>query len=192
MNVVTLDPALLKEACSMLADSICTSLGGKTPDAVIGIRTGGEKIADNIAQSLSVKDVAYTSTSRPGKTLRSMLSPMLRILPHSVTNILRSIEGYLLQMKPARERKIYLDIPADIARRLACHLSPTILIVDDAVNSGKTMSDTIKAISRVFPAAKIISATITVTTSSPIVRPDFSLYNMCLVRFPWSSDYRGK
>ncbi len=65
-----------------------------------------------------------------------------------------------------------------------------ILVVDDAVDSGYTLSHVLEAVKAVLPAgAEVRSAVITVTTDDPLVMPDFYLYNdKTLVRFPWAMD----
>ena len=63
-------------------------------------------------------------------------------------------------------------------------------MVDDAVDSGYTLSHVLEAFKAVLPAgAEVRSAVITVTTDDPLVMPDFYLYNdKTLVRFPWAMD----
>jgi hypoxanthine phosphoribosyltransferase len=61
--------------------------------------------------------------------------------------------------------------------------------VDDAVDTGTTLSVVMDAVRRHAPqAAKIRSAAITVTTERPLISPDYALYYRQLCRFPWSLD----
>jgi hypoxanthine phosphoribosyltransferase len=68
---------------------------------------------------------------------------------------------------------------------------PSLLIVDDAVDTGATLSQVIDAVRRHAPSgSRVRSAVITVTTDWPLIRPDFTLFNRQLCRFPWSMDAR--
>lgn len=64
-----------------------------------------------------------------------------------------------------------------------------ILIVDDAVDSGATLLAVVEAVRIDMPGAEVRSAVITQTTPSPVITPDYTLYNnRTLIRFPWSMD----
>jgi hypothetical protein len=66
---------------------------------------------------------------------------------------------------------------------------PSLLVVDDAVDSGTTLSVVLEVVRRHVPlAATIRSAAITVTTERPLAMPDYALYHRQLCRFPWSLD----
>ena len=67
----------------------------------------------------------------------------------------------------------------------------SILIVDDAVDSGKTLKTIVDEVRKKYLTAEIKTAVITVTTKQPIILPDYYLfYNHTLIRFPWSADSR--
>ena len=67
-----------------------------------------------------------------------------------------------------------------------------ILIVDDAIDSGRTMKRVVDAIRSVAADKKLAIAVITVTKPQPLVRADYKLYDGgVLVRFPWSKDFKG-
>ena len=67
----------------------------------------------------------------------------------------------------------------------------SILIIDDAIDSGKTMFVVNENIKRRFPKAKIKIAVISWTLNESIIKPDFYLYKNILVRFPWSLDFKN-
>ena len=65
-----------------------------------------------------------------------------------------------------------------------------ILIVDDAIDTGKTMFIVKNNLKQKFPEAKIEIAVLAWTIDSSIVKPDYYLYKNTLLRFPWSNDYK--
>ncbi|MCL6294603.1 hypothetical protein [Jejuia spongiicola] len=67
-----------------------------------------------------------------------------------------------------------------------------ILIVDDAIDTGRTMFIIKNSLQKQFPKANIKTAIISWTLENSIIKPDFYIYKNVLVRFPWSKDYKGK
>ena len=64
-----------------------------------------------------------------------------------------------------------------------------VLIVDDTVDSGKTLLAASEAVRRAIGEdVQIRTAVITSTWRNPPVRADYCLYDRTLVRFPWSFD----
>jgi hypoxanthine phosphoribosyltransferase len=79
-----------------------------------------------------------------------------------------------------------LDILDDWLREVGPN--PSIVVVDDAVDSGATLARVLDAVSQRAPGAEIRSAVVTVTTPEPWVTPRYTLYSRQLCRFPWSLD----
>ena len=119
-----------------------------------------------------------------------MVKSVVRRLPRFLQNWLRILESRLLSAFD--DGKIPLDVfelPEEMATQLAKECPETVLIVDDAIDSGKTMWMVAEGVRRVLPSAKVKTAVITVTTKKPLIVPDFSLYNnRTLIRFPWAID----
>jgi hypoxanthine phosphoribosyltransferase len=70
--------------------------------------------------------------------------------------------------------------------------NPSVLIVDDAVDSGATLAYVLQAVRRLAPpSARIRSAAISQTTEQPLACPTYVLYYRRLCRFPWSLDARA-
>ncbi|MDE7407207.1 MAG: hypothetical protein K2M76_02200, partial [Muribaculaceae bacterium] len=64
-------------------------------------------------------------------------------------------------------------------------------VVDDAVDTGTSLSIALRKLHELCPQAEIRTAALTVTTPDPVVRPDYTIYNnRTLLRFPWSMDAR--
>lgn len=88
-------------------------------------------------------------------------------------------------MLAGRERAVpTVEVPRSVID------AKTILVVDDAVDSGATMQAVVGAVKKANPAAHVVTAAVVVTTKTPVVRPDFHLYDKVLIRFPWAHDYR--
>ncbi|PIA78076.1 hypothetical protein BFR04_07545 [Gaetbulibacter sp. 4G1] len=67
-----------------------------------------------------------------------------------------------------------------------------VLIIDDAIDTGRTMFIIKNSLQKQFPKANIKTAIISWTLENSIIKPDFYIYKNVLVRFPWSKDYKGK
>ena len=65
-----------------------------------------------------------------------------------------------------------------------------ILILDDALDTGKTMYVIKSQLHEKYPNAKITTAVIAWTIEQSIVQPDYYIYKNTLVRYPWSKDYK--
>ncbi len=180
MRVITLDEGEFVASCTRLQEVVA---GRFAPDLVVGIATGGVHVARNMFAGVPQVSVMRRrpSTSRKPRGLFGRL-------PYFVTDILRMLESKVLS---SRKRSASVPLSLDAETSAAIGEARSVLIVDDAVDSGVTMSvvvDAVKAAAR--PGARIMTAAITVTTKNPVIRPDFCLYDdRTLVRFPWSRDY---
>jgi len=68
-----------------------------------------------------------------------------------------------------------------------------ILIIDDAIDSGKTIfqiKELLKLKTKGDP--EIFISVISWTLKESIVQPDAFVYKGSLIRFPWSKDYKGE
>ncbi|MDE6397006.1 MAG: phosphoribosyltransferase domain-containing protein [Muribaculaceae bacterium] len=173
MRVLTLNDTDFTEACRLLEER-CRPFD---PDLVVGIATGGAVIAEQIFPAVRHLTVTARRPSSVGKGRLSPLMSVVRRLPVPVKNIMRMAESRILSFKRPVIPKL-APIDTGDAKR--------ILVVDDAVDSGATLSGVLSAIRS---EGTVRSAVITITTSGPIIRPDYSLYNNnTLIRFPWSMD----
>ncbi len=179
-NVKTLDAEAFAAACHELQVLIASS--GFRPDAIVGIRTGGFYVAENMFESIPHY---YTEFQRPSTKLKhGGLKRILKLLPRSVKDGLRILESHALARNSNKALK---DVKIEVCPAIPDE-ARNILIVDDAVDSGATLSIVQQSIAKSNPDATIASAVITVTTSSPAIHPEYFLYNRVLVRFPWSLD----
>lgn len=162
------------------------SADGFVPDAVLGILEGGGRVAENI-----FKDTPhfYTTLNRSTTKSKKWLSPLLRRLPRCVADSLRIAEARVVAIMGSRTRRrpaspVYLpQLPAE----------GSLLIVDDAVDSGHTLFSVVEAVKHIAPKLLIKTSVITITDSFPKIHPHYSLYNQkTLIRFPWSKDMTQK
>jgi hypoxanthine phosphoribosyltransferase len=195
--VLNLDAAAFDQACSELLDLASRD---QRPDALIAIPTGGlvvgrsmAKVAGGHLPILSLTCRRPSSKLKPGG---SVVRRMVSGLPRPVVDRLRLAEHAILTRRAAPSPAApyrFVDDEVDVLVRwmAAAPRPPRLLIVDDAVDSGATLSQVMDAVQRHAPSgARIQSAAITVTTDRPLIRPDFTLFNRQLCRFPWSLDAR--
>ena len=84
-------------------------------------------------------------------------------------------------------------MPDGLKKMLSEKENKKILIIDDAIDSGDTLSAIVETLKKTNPKAKVATAVLTETTKNPAIRADYTLYrNQTLIRFPWSNDYRKK
>lgn len=175
-RVLTLSSDSFSAACRRL-EKACMSLN---PDIVLGIETGGRYVAEQMLTD--IKHV-YVKMQRPSTSVKSnTLSWIISKLPRWSADLLRIFESYILAKRVPHICKYEGSLPAEISD------SRRILIVDDAVDSGATMLAVKQAVESGVQEAEIYCAAITITTDNPVFRPEVSLYQNVLIRFPWSKD----
>jgi len=194
-DVVTFDQAAFDEACAALMQLVAQE---GWPDVLIGIRTGGLHVAESMARSVGFALPVLSLTCRRATTAaKNRLGPMKKLvssLPRPLVDRLRVIEHALMTRKPAAAPAsgAYRFDPAELAVLEEwlgeAGPNPRLVVVDDAVDTGATLSLVLDAVSHRAPGAEIRSAVITVTTERPLATPRHTLYRRQLCRFPWSLD----
>lgn len=183
-RVVSFDEKCLADACRRLGGMVADS--GYAPDVIVGIRSGGEYVAAGMITMFPKARLGGIDLKRPWTRSKDRFKKILRFLPSGVLDRLRILESCLIALKAPRVNDVVM-VPQELLGMGAVK----ILVVDDAVDSGVTLASVIKAFANANPGATIRSAVITVTTVSPMVTPDYSLYNnRTLIRFPWSMDWK--
>ena len=184
MEVVTLGPKQFSEACEHLASRIA-SLCPEGFDLVIAIPRAGRYVAKELMPHLPQCEYAEITCQRPStKKKKGTVSAILKTLPTILTDMLRVIEAWCLPHLPVKPPAVHIPdgtLPKGCKR---------ILIVDDSVDSGRTLLAVKNAVAAARPHATITTAVITVTTKKPLITPDVRLYDTpVLVRSYWSADY---
>lgn len=130
------------------------------------------------------------STQKKGK----WLGRILRRLPVRVLDLLRIAEAKMLALhRCTSPEPKEIDIDAPLLALVQSGKASRILLIDDAIDSGNTIWQAIRALKEMNPALTVDTAVITQTATSPRMKPDFTLYsNGTLIRFPWSEDYKTK
>lgn len=165
---------------------------------ILGIEDGGKPLADFIFNFLSSKftqnqfHVNFVKCQRPSTKEKkrnllteNVLKSTFRWLPKSLLNYLRVLEHQkLMKFKHQNtEREINYNHPIDWQK------FSKILIVDDAVDSGATLFAVLNSVKTNVKNCVTIKTLAVVTTSDQAkIKPDYSLYQQVLVRFPWSLD----
>lgn len=179
-KVVTLDNEAFADACHRLQQAVEAS--GYRPDMVLSIVTGGLYVGNGM---FAGTPHLSTILRRPTTSLKTRLArSIVAALPRAVQNRLRIAEAEILKRHVVPKALPEVHLPFDSgcgARR--------VLVVDDAVDSGRTLAAVLAAVRQVLPQAQVRSAVITVTTDNHIAEPDYALWrDHTLVRFPWSMD----
>ncbi|MDE7419150.1 MAG: phosphoribosyltransferase domain-containing protein [Muribaculaceae bacterium] len=169
-------------------------------DAIVAIRRGGSFVCDSFCNHFA-KDryqERYDLTlQRPSTKRKSgLLGKLLKSLPLPILDKMRMVESALLEMRrkikgPGRDPNV--DVPVGLANLLGKAISPKILIIDDAIDSGDTLIAIVNSLTKLNPKSILRIAVVTETTHSPRLHADYTLYrNRTLIRFPWSNDYKDK
>lgn len=189
MPVVTLYPKQLADACHQL--SLRVRAADCQPALIVGILSGGAEVARLMRRDFP--DVAYREVrlSRPSTRQKEtgLVQQLLRLMPLWLCDVLRIVESRIAEWRsrgqlPARVGQFCLD--ADVPS------GGTILLVDDAIDTGATIHTLRQHLTERFPDATVRVAVITVTTSRPVCDADYCIYHdHTLCRFPWSNDYKS-
>lgn len=192
MKVITLEENSFFEKCIEL-----TSKLDLQPDLIVGILNGGGHIVDNIkSQSNFEPNIFQFVKVQRETTLKNyaIIDFFLKSLPYSVLNVIRIFESFLVRKSIENLNKETLSL-REIDFKFSLNTKKdikTILIIDDAIDTGKTMFTVKNNLSKMFSGAEIKTAVIAWTIDTSIEKPDYYLFKNVLIRFPWSKDYKIK
>lgn len=189
MRVVTFSQKDFNRSCRELASKVAGL--PVAPDCIIGIRTGGWIVAEEMSGMFPNARLVPVSLQRPSTAAKGgWVRPVVRMLPRVIQDWLRIVESRFLSMLGnGKIPSECADLPEEVTAGLKGFVDATVLVVDDAIDSGRTMWKVVEAIRRLLPSARIVTAVITVTTRQPLIMPDVTLYNdHTLIRFPWAMD----
>lgn len=183
-------------ACKRLAETIEGS--AKSYDLYVGVATGGkfvaEKVHDNISASAPLMIVKRQRPGTGAKKKFGSLKKIISILPTFIQDALRVVESRIAEHRfennrhlPRKKNTVEILTPAV---RLPQDGVRSILIIDDAVDSGATLEDVKNHVANMFPGSQIHTAALTVTHRNPLIRPDYVLHQHAIVKCPWALDGR--
>jgi hypoxanthine phosphoribosyltransferase len=189
---MTLDAASFAAECARLAALVAPW----KPEVVVGIATGGEIVARKVVESLPDDPVFLPVTiQRPSTAVKGRLrvGPVLRKLPAPVKKALRELEVAARERLLATTTKPVAKLGADGTKleALVDDEVSRILVIDDTIDSGRTMRCAVQLVRAVNPTAAIRTAVVASTWKKPPVRPDWCLHDRTLISFPWSFDAAG-
>ena len=177
---------------------LCADLAKATrefaPDLVVGIQTGGEHVAELMLPGLGNPEHVAVRLQRPATATKSnlRLGAVVGQLPRPVVDALRWLEVEARELSVGRRESPVDGAAAKLARTSAlADLRPgvqRVLVVDDTVDSGRTLSTVVRAVQIAQPAAEVRTAVLASTWRRPPVRPDYCLHERTLLRMPWSFD----
>jgi hypoxanthine phosphoribosyltransferase len=192
MEVITFNKKVFSNKCVELNSKLDI-----IPDLVVSILTGGGYIVDEIKKEKNFNNVRFEQVKIQRKErfkATYIINFLLKILPYKVLNNLRIYESLKatksiskLDLSMLSDSKIEFKLNAINKESIK-----NILIIDDAIDTGKTMFTVKNNLNKIFTNAQIKTAVISWTIDSSIVKPDYYLIKNTLVRFPWSKDYKGK
>ena len=191
MKIITLNSREFKMDCQRLLDAVLKT--GFKPDLIVSIATGGDYVVREFGCD---NDVEFVSIKKQRKATRTknklhLMFYFLKRMPYFISNTLRKAEHMFLMFKHVRsslndKKNITSFEGINVIRKVK-----NILIVDDAVDSGSTMVAIVSHIEKEFPGSNVCTASIVNTFYKPLIVPDVVIYDKCLVRFPWSKDYKN-
>lgn len=199
LKVVTLNKESFKRNSLELGSRIVNS--NWKPDLIIGIKTGGVYVSRYIKEIEMYHDCEYNEVllQRKGTKMKKKvnISNYLKYLPYSILNIMRVMEAKHIEKNYIKNKSKYnksknnenITISSELKNQIK--KSTNLLIIDDAVDSGKTMLNMKDYLLNLNKYLVIKTAAITVTFEDPLITPDYYLKKRVLIRFPWSNDYKG-
>ncbi|MDO5970607.1 phosphoribosyltransferase family protein [Flavivirga aquimarina] len=192
MKITTLNIKTFSEKSAELISKIDFN-----PDIIVGILNGGGYVLNDIKKVKKFEGVQFESIilQRSNRLKNNyFIKAILKSLPYSVTNWLRIYESNkakksidTLNLDNLSNSNIDFKFNSNSKKTVG-----NILVIDDAVDTGRTMFIVKNHLIKEFPKAKIKTAVISWTIENSIVIPDYYLFKNSLVRYPWSKDYKGK
>jgi hypoxanthine phosphoribosyltransferase len=182
------------EQLATLSAALVDRVRDMDPDLLIGLATGGVYVADamRLAYGSEAPPLVTLRIRRPSTATKERLSvdAVLSRLPTKVSYLLRWVEVELRECALSREHtpepvRSNLIRPTDGA---LIAKAERVLIVDDTVDSGRTLSAAVATVKAHNPRCQVRTATIASTWRRPPVTPEYVLLPRTLVRFGWSLD----
>ena len=163
-------------------------------DLVVGIAEGGRLIAECIAQKLHLPFLPVIRQRSLTQT-KYHVKKILKYIPKKILNLIRITENRCLEfLSKRRKNEEKTDNIHILSNDLSFFKNPyikNILLVDDAIDSGSTVSKVEKFLLTKNNHWNIKVAVITQTFNQPMRKADYQLYNKVLIRFPWSNDFKS-
>ncbi len=198
MRVITLNNAGLDWQTRELARKVLADHPAPFT-AVLSVKKGGSYVANSFLTNFPTDNMAaYGEIDLHRPSTKYKKGRLVRMLPHVplwILNTMRFMEASMLKLHQQLKEGTapHVDLPPEIEKLVTDVDVPEILLIDDAVDTGKTVRGIVDAILRSNPQTRVKVLAITVTTDSPMIMADYYIYHdATLVRFPWSKDYKNR
>lgn len=190
MDVITLTYSKAEQCTEKLINEIDFH-----PDLVIGVLNGAKFLIEEFKKSEKFTSSCFVEVKlqRESEKMKrnKIVSIILKILPYYLLNRLRIIESEKVKSKIKKVDFLELNSKIVILDNLPNIHVKKILIIDDALDSGKTIYLIKNELTKKYPnLTEIKSAVIAWTIDQSIVKPDYYVYKNTLVRYPWSKDFK--
>ncbi|MBB4119086.1 hypoxanthine phosphoribosyltransferase [Mesonia hippocampi] len=192
MKVETLDEKQVSIALTQLVQEI-----DFRPELIVGILNGSAEIIKYLKQQDKFSESVFyqVKLQRKQETVKrkKIMRFLAKQLPYFIVDFLRKLESAKARKSIAAITKENLEKTKIIPIEIAFKKEPqTILIIDDAIDTGKTMYVVKKQLQQKFPKATVYVACIAWTLTEAIVKPDYFWKKEVLIRYPWSKDYKSR
>lgn len=152
------------------------------PDLVVFVATGAFSLGQALARLYNVP-VCEIKAARSGNSIKSMLTPLLKLLPKGLKLWLRKKEQNSGFHSNNSAREVQFNPPV-LEREIK-----SILLVDDAVDTGYTILACKNELKKRYPQASVEVAALTVfDMSKQLVQVEYCLYENVILMGPWSND----
>ncbi len=154
-------------------------LSGFEPEHIIYLERAG-RLPGYLLQARFGGSISAIRISRPGGKFKALLSPVFPLLPRPVIKWIRHLDLLRCRRRPARELAATITLPP---------CSGSILIVDDALDSGYSMKAAVDCLLQAgYRREQFRIAVINTTLSGRIIEPDYVIFHNTEITFPWSGD----
>lgn len=152
------------------------------PDLIIFVAMGAFSLGQALSRLYDVP-VCEIKAARSGNALKSRLTPLLKLFPKKLKLWLRKKEQDSGYHSSNSSREIAFHPPV-LGRKIK-----SILLIDDAVDTGYTILECRKEIEKHYPQACVKVAALTVfDMSKQRIQVDYCLYKNVILMGPWSND----
>ncbi|WP_168565319.1 phosphoribosyltransferase family protein [Crateriforma spongiae] len=181
------------------AGTICQQVrsAGVSPSVVLGVLNGGRVPAEMLARELGSECRCVLHRRKTTGRVKSMAVSAVNRFPVFVGNVARVLEDRALRILSSASTET-LQLRRELVDKLSwvqwydlADKTP-VLIVDDAVDSGRTVGEIVLALEHLgVSRSSMRIACVTVTRPDPVVDVDFFYKREVLCRFPWSDDAKS-
>lgn len=191
MKIVDLSSDLeFQNACMQFRYELDKRFG--SPDIIVGVANGGMRVVQ--AMGYPSDKTIFVRRQRKSTVVKSRIKfgVILRGLPVFLSDIARVLEVAFREKKFELNRGGLESRAVEFvgSRRRTEFAQYSVLVIDDAVDSGGTFFDVIGFLRNIYPNSVFVTAALSQTFKFPAYNVDFTFYKRTLLRCPWAMDAR--